>query len=353
MRKNKPERALRPRRRNRKRKPWIVELRGPGGTRGSRSFATEGAAARFQRAFNAAATTDERTIGEAVTAFLADKRLQGCQKATVTTYGHALARFFDGGDMALARVTEEWGRARYEQLRSELANDSHRNYLAQSKTFLRWCAGQGWLRDNPLEQIKGVGRRNKGKEQLPIGALLRWDQVANELAAGGDAGALAALFALWLGERASEIVRVEVDHVASVARPADLLQVPWGKTASSCRVLRVAAPLSDYVATLARARATGYLFASARSRTGHRDRGWPRKQVQRICRLADVPEVCAHAMRGAHATVGALAGETSLAIAANLGHNSPLVTEDHYAAAEFDERRGLLAVLKGGRAGAA
>lgn len=53
--------------------------------------------------------------------------------------------------------------ALYEQLATEprkatgrpLSPDSHRNYLAESKTFLQWCVGAGLLQSNPLQQVKG------------------------------------------------------------------------------------------------------------------------------------------------------------------------------------------------------
>ena len=123
--------------------------------------------------------------------------------------------------LPLWAVSKEYCRRRYTALRDELANDTHRNYLAIVKTFLRWCVERQWLPQNPAEGIKGVGRWNRGKVQLPLGELLAWDRKAHELAAAGDQGTIAALVALWLGQRASEIVRAKVGHVASIERPGD------------------------------------------------------------------------------------------------------------------------------------
>ena len=89
-----------------------------------------------------------------------------------------------------------------------------------------------------------------------------------------------------------------------------------------------------------------------KSRTGHHHYGWVRKQVHRICDLAELPRVTAHAMRGTLATVGAQQDMPSEMIARYLDHGHDSVTREHYAKpGEFDEqarRRGLV-VLKGGR----
>lgn len=37
-----------------------------------------------------------------------------------------------------------------------LANDTHRNALAQTKSFLEWCVKRGWLRENPAAKVEGT-----------------------------------------------------------------------------------------------------------------------------------------------------------------------------------------------------
>lgn len=84
------------------------------------------------------------------------------------------------------------------------------------RTFLAWCIERGWLRgENPVADVKGVGkRRPRGKSLGKTGNELRirearaWYQHAIYLAHRGDQGAVAALVALLLGLRASEITRV-------------------------------------------------------------------------------------------------------------------------------------------------
>lgn len=46
--------------------------------------------------------------------------------------------------------------------------DTHRNTLAEARTFFRWCQTKGWLHRNPLDDVEPTGRRRAGKAQLRI-----------------------------------------------------------------------------------------------------------------------------------------------------------------------------------------
>ena len=331
---------------------WYVYILSPDGKRRYRYFAREKDALAYKQAVEAELVTEALTVEYAISQFLGDKSAEGCRRGTLGTYQYALGKFFDE-DLPLWALTEAWCRKRYERLRKEVANDTHRNYLAQAKTFLRWCVAKHWLPANPAELVRGVGRRRRGKRQLTIAELEVWDQKAHELARQGDRGAIAALFALWLGERAFEIVCARVRDVSARQRPGDTIQIPDSKSEAGIRVLEVAEPLSVYVAALcAEQPFDAFLFPSELSGSGHYGRDWPRKQVRRICELAGVTLVCAHSMRGAHATLGGTMGATSQLLAAALGHANPMVTEQHYAKPgvfEAERRRKALKILKGGR----
>ena len=73
--------------------------------------------------------------------------------------------------------------------------------------------------------------------------------------------------------------------------------------------------------------------------------------MHRICDLAEVPKVTAHAMHGLLATLTAERGLAGHVIAATLGHEDERVTMTAYAApgaaATGTNRRGLV-VLNGG-----
>jgi integrase len=81
-------------------------------------------------------------------------------------------------------------------------------------------------------------------------------------------------------------------------------------------------------------------------------RDWVIDQVHRICDLAKVPKVTAHAMRGLLATLTAECGLAGHLIAATLGHESERTTMHAYAApgaAVAGANRLGLTLLNGGK----
>jgi len=166
---------------------------------------------------------------------------------------------------------------------------------------------------------------------------------AHRQADAGQAGAVAAMTALVMGMRASEIV-------SRVVRDLDdggaLLWIPDSKTLAGRRKLQVPEFLQPYLVELARGRdPQAALF-------GEHWRDWPRKWVQRICKAAGVPKVTAHGMRGLHGTLAVDSGITSHAVASALGHESFKTTAESYAKREAvagAQQKRALAVLTGGR----
>src|SRR5690349_3962595 len=113
--------------------------------------------------------------------------------------------------MPLAALNSHKCAAYYKALRERttkygkpLAVDSHRNILAEARTFLKWCTGKSLLRANPLEGVQGTGKRRHGKPQLRIDEARKWQAKAVELAEEGEDGAIAALVTLVMGLRAGE-----------------------------------------------------------------------------------------------------------------------------------------------------
>jgi len=66
------------------------------------------------------------------------------------------------------------------------STDTHRNELAEVKTFLRWCVKKGHLRKNPAEEIEGIGKRKKGKPQLRAGEAVEFLERALVVAVEGS-----------------------------------------------------------------------------------------------------------------------------------------------------------------------
>jgi len=258
------------------------------------------------------------------------------------------------GDILLSAISSERAPAFYDSLRSRrsvrtkrlLSVDSHRNILAESKTFLRWCVARKWIARNPLESVEGIGKRRRGKAQLRIDEARRWLAKALEIAEEGDGGAVAAIVSLVMGMRASEIV-------SRVVRDLDdngtLLWIPDSKTEAGKRTLRVPDILQPLLQALAQGKgAEALLF-------GYHDRDWVRDWVKRICGLSKVPKVTAHGMRGLHGTLAIGSGATGQMVAAALGHDSETTTFGNYVdpttAGEARQKRALT-VLQGGRMGA-
>ena len=298
---------------------WRVIYVGQGGERSDRFFATrdeaQGAIKALLKRLNSTAITVEEAMGQ-YERFLRDEK--GNRPGSVEDTIYRLGVFFSDSRLPLGALTPQRGADLYQDVRTKVRKtrkpysvDSQRNILAEAKTFLRWCCKRRWLSSNALEGIEGVGKRRHGKAQLRIDEARRWMAGADRLAKGGEAGAVAAMMALVMGMRASEIV-------SRVARDVDdggrVLWIPQSKTEAGRRTLEVPAVLQRHLVVLAKGkRSEDRLF-------GVHWRDWVRKWVARICREARVPVVTAHGMRGLHATLAMEAGITGHVVAASLGH---------------------------------
>jgi integrase len=252
-----------------------------------------------------------------------------------------LGRFFGGMAGTVDEFEDEAAcAARYDVLRQHkkkngalLSVDTHRNALAETKTFLNWCGTKGYLKTNGLMTVKGTGKRRYGKPQLYIDEARAWSATALNLAAMGDGdevkeGALKALMALHLGLRVSEIL---LRQVRDVDDRGGMLWIPDSKTAAGRRRVEVPGFLRPLLLQMAEGRpGSEFLF---KYRTVSVVRNW----VKRICIKAGVPKVSAHAMRGLHGTLAVDAGATSHLVASAMGHESFTTTATSYAKRESVE----------------
>jgi integrase len=322
---------------------WKVIHVGADGARTSRSCSTEEEARDTAEALRSLIRdTAAKTVGQAVEAYEVYLRTEKRNKArSVDETIRRLRKFFPDGSIMLKAHTEERCKARYSELASTLAVDSHRNTLAEVKTFLRWCVGQRWLPASPADGLKGVGKRRRGKPQLRLDEARRWTDKAEELASEREVGAVAALVTLYLDVRASELAAAAVRDLDDGGR---VLWISDSKTEAGRRILEVPEFLQPYLLQVAGNRpATEPLFGHTRS--------WVWWHVARICRLAGVPRVGAHSMRGLHASLAFERGATGHQVALAMGHSSPAVTHRHYAKPEAvarGKRTTVLQLLKGG-----
>lgn len=203
--------------------------------------------------------------------------------------------------------------------------------LAQN--LFRWAAQKGYVRENPFAQVKPLGRPNRGKKQLRFEEAERFITTGFRLFEEKDDWlALAAVTALLLGLRASETLHL---RVRDLDRGGTKLWVAAsdsyrGKTANARRDLEIPKVLTPRLVKLAAGRAPdAYLFGA--THTGKpRSRQVFHSAVHRVCKKAEVPQVCPHSLRGLWATAGVRSGAVSHAVAATLGHGSFEITARHY-----------------------
>ena len=211
---------------------------------------------------------------------------------------------------------------------------THRLSLKLAKAFFRWAIGKGYLRESPFAGIQPVGRLNRGKKQLRFDEAERFITVAfQRFDQQQDAMALAAVTALLLGCRASEVLQLRVRDLDCggtklwvAARDSDY----QGKTSNAARDPDVPEVLRPRLLKLAAHRAPDSFLFGLGSTGKPKSRQQLHRAVQRLCRTAGVPVVCPHSLRGVWATAGVRSGALSHAVAAALGHGSFAITAKHY-----------------------
>lgn len=323
---------------------WRLVLR-EGGKQTVSSYATKDEAEKVKRTIERKlAEQPPITLDSAMAeyeAYLRDDK--GNKPASYTATIWRLRRFFPLHELPIAEVSHERCTIYYKVLREAvspqtgkpLAVDSHRNILAEARTFMTWCIKKKWLAKNPLDGVEGQGRRRHGKPQLRIDEAKRWRQEAVKLAEQGEAGAVAAMMTLYMalrcGEVVSRLVR-DLDHSGQILWVEETDRGFSPKTQASRRPVEVPDVLRPYLIELARGRSPDQLLF------GQHWRDWPRHWVKRICGKAGVPAVSAHAMRGLHATLSVRTGLSPHAVAASLGHESPSTTLQSYVAPGTHER---------------
>lgn len=210
---------------------------------------------------------------------------------------------------------------------------THRSYLILSRSFFRWVAERGWIGENPLDKVRGEGRRKRGKKQLHLHEAHALSLTCRREAERGDAGATATLMALHMALRASEALSRTVrdlDQEGKVLRVCDNEDVAFHvKTDKSERPVKIPVFLQPILAERARGKAaTDPLFPGPKA--GRQTRQWLYMEVRKLCALAGVPQICPHSLRGAFATALASTGESVEVVAQLLGHESTAMTLGHY-----------------------
>jgi integrase len=231
-----------------------------------------------------------------------------------------------------------------------IAAATHRNVLAQARTFAKWCRGRGWLKANGFDDVEGVGKVNHGKPQLTIDESRKWWRAAISLAKKGDEGAVGAMLAFALALRASEITKRIVRDLDDEGRQ---LWISKAKTKKGERRVAVPDEIRPFLLRLAKDKQpTAPIFPAPDAESGFHSKDWPDGNVKRICKLAAVPEVCAHSMRGLHSTLSIQAGATASMVIGMMGHEKFSTTARSYikpGTLQDTAQRTTMKVIKGGR----
>jgi site-specific recombinase XerD len=296
----------------------ITDHRGGKRARTRESFPSQAEADVFRDEILAA--QEGETVSAALDRYLEHVIAEGCTESTERTLRNSIGRIADHLPVKVKQVTPGRCASAYAELVAKgYAADTHQNSLRDVGAMWRWLGGR-----DPWEDVKPIGERVKGKEQLTIDESARFTDAALAI---DNRGSTAALLCLYLALRAGEIVALVGRDVDAGGR---MLWVQRGKTKNARRVMEVPPMLQRQLVNLARSAGhEGRLFPFSR--------GWVGWQVRAVCEAANVRQVPPHGLRGTHATIAADAGTTAQVVAAALGHGGPQVTREHYIAPGAEE----------------
>ena len=251
-------------------------------------------------------TPTRRLLSDVLAEYMADKEQRGKARPETCVGQHAsLRRFFgDSLEQPIGELNQKRAAALYASAvdkprknGARLQAATHRFYLELARGFFDWAVRKSYVDGNPWHSVEPVGRVSAGKPQLRLEEARPFAQTAFRLFDDHrDVMALASVVPLYLGLRASEVLRRRVRDVDAAGA---LLWIDGGKTRHARRHLKIEAPeLRERLLQLSAGRGPEEpLF-------GYGDSGKPwRRQalwsaVQRICQAAQVPRVCPHSLKG-------------------------------------------------------
>lgn len=269
-----------------------------------------------------------KTVGEAVAEFLAGKKDSGCKLRSILFYTERL-KFLPPSE-PLLEITAERAEKLYRAQTEKLSAATHHKELRTAKALFAYCVRQRYITVNPFQDIRPIGRAKVGKLQLRRDEARKLSTVLLHHAAKGDRSALALAVQLLLGLRSAEVLNLRKRDLDA---DGTILVVDGTKTKNARRLLLIESPIVREL--LARRvldlRPESLIFAEDHRQTPlHTDHLF--KKLHKFCKLAEVPEVCPHSLRGLHSSLAVEGGATSGVVAAALGHGNDAVTLKHYIA---------------------
>jgi integrase len=270
-----------------------------------------------------------QTIRDAVADFLAHKRKRGCTERSIRTVRDKLAWL--PLDNTLTSITPQKAERLYLEHTEQVAVATHHASLRFTKALFKWCIKQKHLLRNPFVDVQPIGKANRGKLLLRLDEAKRLSDFLVVQATQGDYRALALLVQVLLGLRSGEVLNLRKRDLDCGGRR---VVIEGTKNDNAKRTVELKdAPmamelLARRVATLA---PDALIFAPA-DQACRASTTVLHKALRRFCKLACVPVVCPHSLRGLNATLAVEAGATCALVARALGHGSDAVTRRHYIA---------------------
>jgi integrase len=222
-----------------------------------------------------------------------------------------------------------WARSR-KGSGKRLAVATHRNDAAILRRFGKWACKAKYVRENPFAGLNPPGKPNVGKVHLRTDERIKWVKACEEAIANGSDLALAALFCLYRGTRANEILRRQVSDIDDGGTK---LIISNTKTKAGNRRLSIPEALRGHFAALCVGKApTDPLFAQSQPGSEKKSRrsGSLSRFVRKLCAKAGVTRICTHSLRGMNAEMQLEGGESEDVVAKSLGHTSIDMTMRHY-----------------------
>jgi integrase len=226
-----------------------------------------------------------------------------------------------------------------------ISPNTHRNELAEVKTFFRWLVKQRWIAESPIEAVEGKGRLRRGKPQLHLEEAEAFTEEAIRWYQSGERGweaALGNLLALWLGLSSIELRTLRVRDVEEAEAGA----VVWVAEEEESRKTRsrqrkVLVDDEELTSMLLHQRegkpSDGWLFPAGTD-AGYRSATWLRKAARRIADRAGVRYSPPHGLRGSGGSLEAEAGISIARVSRRLGHADTKVTKESYVRREALEK---------------
>jgi len=321
---------------------WRVTIREPGrdGARSSKTFSNEAEARRHREDLQQEIIDNrELTVGDVIDDWLEDLGRR-CADESVRVQRTLVEGLCDREAYA-SDVTPETALQWYRGYQKGRSAATHQQGLQVVKAMWRFAIEEKLTKRNPWRRVQPEGRRESQKKQLRIDEARKF---ADAALADAHPGAVASLIALLLGLRTGQIRLIKGRDVDDNAR------VLWvhhlkRRRATKPTPVRVPEMLQDRLRALAATVGPeDLLFPHGES--------WLAYHVDRLCRIAEVPEVCPHGLRGTFSSLAVEMGATAQFVQEALQHSSAATSREHYVRPESAANAGsgrVWRVLEGGK----